>query len=172
MRDILAVAQGTAAQIKVAHDVVNWMGDRYSAALLRDMRAEDLIGRQPTALDHARCSNLVGGKTVLVTGACGSIGSELIRQILALQPARIVAVDMNESGLYDLAVEVKALKAGMSRCGSSSAMSPIASECSISFGTETSRGHLPRGGVQARAAHGVVSTRSGVDQRLGHLGDG
>ena len=46
MRDILAIAQGTAAQIKVAHDVVNWMGDRYSAALLRDMRAEDLIGRQ------------------------------------------------------------------------------------------------------------------------------
>jgi FlaA1/EpsC-like NDP-sugar epimerase/lipopolysaccharide/colanic/teichoic acid biosynthesis glycosyltransferase len=113
MRDILAVAQGTAAQIKVAQDVVNWMGDRYSAALLRDMRAEDLIGRQATALDHGRCSHLVGGKTVLVTGACGSIGSELIRQILALQPARIVAVDMNESGLYDLAVEIKALKAAV-----------------------------------------------------------
>ncbi|MFZ0180743.1 MAG: SDR family NAD(P)-dependent oxidoreductase, partial [Candidatus Dormiibacterota bacterium] len=111
MRDILALAQGTAAQIKVAHDVVNWMGDRYSAALLRDMRAEDLIGRQPTGLDHERCHELVGGRTVLVTGACGSIGSELIRQILGLEPARIVAVDMNESGLYDLAVEAKALKA-------------------------------------------------------------
>jgi FlaA1/EpsC-like NDP-sugar epimerase len=111
MRDILAVAQGTAAQIKVAHDVVNWMGDRYSAALLRDMRAEDLIGRQAAHLDHERCHDLVGGRTVLVTGGCGSIGSELIRQILALQPARIVAVDTNESGLYDLAVEIKALKA-------------------------------------------------------------
>ena len=111
MRDILAVAQGTAAQIKVAHDVVNWMGDRYSAALLRDMRAEDLIGRQATQLDHERCHDLVGGRTVLGTGACGSIGSELIRQILPLQPARIIAVDMNESGLYDLAVEIKALKA-------------------------------------------------------------
>jgi FlaA1/EpsC-like NDP-sugar epimerase len=111
VRDILALAQGTAAQIKVAHDVVNWMGDRYSAALLRDMRAEDLIGRQATGLDQARCHDLVGGKIVFVTGACGSIGSELIRQILGLEPARIVAVDMNESGLYDLAVEVKALKA-------------------------------------------------------------
>jgi FlaA1/EpsC-like NDP-sugar epimerase len=111
MRDILAIAQGSAAQIKVAHDVVNWMGDRYSAALLRDMRAEDLIGRQATKLDHERCHDLVGGKTVLVTGGCGSIGSELIRQILALQPARIIAVDTNESGLYDLAVEIKALKA-------------------------------------------------------------
>jgi FlaA1/EpsC-like NDP-sugar epimerase/lipopolysaccharide/colanic/teichoic acid biosynthesis glycosyltransferase len=111
MRDILARAQGTAAQIKVANDIVNWMGDRYSAALLRDMRAEDLIGRQATALDHDRCRDLVGGKTVLVTGACGSIGSELIRQILQLQPARILAVDMNESGLYDLAVEAKALRA-------------------------------------------------------------
>ncbi len=110
MRDILAKAQGTAAQIKVAHDIVNWMGDRYSAALLRDMRAEDLIGRQATALDHERCRDLVDRKTVLVTGACGSIGSELIRQILQLEPARIVAVDMNESGLYDLAVEAKALR--------------------------------------------------------------
>jgi FlaA1/EpsC-like NDP-sugar epimerase/lipopolysaccharide/colanic/teichoic acid biosynthesis glycosyltransferase len=110
MRDILAIAQGTEAQIKVAHDVVNWMGDRYSAALLRDMRAEDLIGRKPTGLNHERCRSLVGGRTVLVTGACGSIGSELIRQILVLKPARIVAVDMNESGLYDLDVEVKALR--------------------------------------------------------------
>jgi FlaA1/EpsC-like NDP-sugar epimerase/lipopolysaccharide/colanic/teichoic acid biosynthesis glycosyltransferase len=110
MREILAVAQGTAAQIKVAHDVVNWMGDRYSAALLRDMRAEDLIGRQATGLDHARCRELVGGKTVLVTGACGSIGSELIRQILTLEPARIIAVDTNESGLYDFAIEMKALR--------------------------------------------------------------
>ena len=69
VRNILALAQGTAAQIKVAHDVVNWMGDRYSAALLRDMRAEDLIGRQATGLDHESCRELVGGKTVLVTGA-------------------------------------------------------------------------------------------------------
>ena len=111
VRDILALAQGTAAQIKVAHDVVNWMGDRYSAALLRDIRAEDLIGRQATGLNHERCRDLLGGKTVLVTGACGSIGAELIRQILGLEPARIVALDMNESGLYDLAVEVKTLKA-------------------------------------------------------------
>jgi FlaA1/EpsC-like NDP-sugar epimerase/lipopolysaccharide/colanic/teichoic acid biosynthesis glycosyltransferase len=111
MRDILALAQGTAAQIKVAHDVVNWMGDHYSAALLRDMRAEDLIGRKATNLDYERCRGLVGGRTVLVTGACGSIGSELIRQILVLKPARIVAVDTNESGLYDLDIEVKALQA-------------------------------------------------------------
>ena len=111
MRDILALAQGTPAQIKVAHDVVNWVGDRYSAALLRDIRAEDLIGRKATGLDYERCRGLVGARTVLVTGACGSIGSELIRQILVLRPARIVAVDLNESGLYDLAVEVHALRA-------------------------------------------------------------
>ena len=111
MRDILAIAQGTTAQIKVAHDIVNWMGDRYSLALLRDIRAEDLIGRQAAGLDYERCRALVGGRSVLVTGACGSIGSELIRQILVLRPAQIVAVDMNESGLYDLDVEVKALRA-------------------------------------------------------------
>lgn len=116
MRDILAIAQATDAQIKVAHDIVNWIGDRYSAALLRDMRPEDLIGRQVASLDHERCRDLVSGRTVLVTGACGSIGSELIRQILVLEPARIVAVDINESGLYDLGVEAKALGAGVELC--------------------------------------------------------
>lgn len=111
VRDIFAVAQTTNAQIKVVHDVVNWMGDRQPTALLRDVRAEDLIGRRPASLDQLRCRELVSGKTVLVSGACGSIGSELIRQILALEPARVVAVDMNESGLYDLAIEAKLLQA-------------------------------------------------------------
>jgi FlaA1/EpsC-like NDP-sugar epimerase/lipopolysaccharide/colanic/teichoic acid biosynthesis glycosyltransferase len=109
VHDILALAQGTAAQIKVAQDMVHWMGDRYSAALLRDIRAEDLIGRQAATLDKERCRELVTQRSVLVTGASGSIGAELIRQILELRPARIVAVDMNESGLYDLGVEIKAL---------------------------------------------------------------
>jgi FlaA1/EpsC-like NDP-sugar epimerase/lipopolysaccharide/colanic/teichoic acid biosynthesis glycosyltransferase len=109
VRDILALAQGTLAQIKVAYDGVHWMGDRYSAALLRDMRAEDLIGRQATGLDQERRRELVADRNVLVTGACGSIGSELIRQIRGLRPARIVAVDINESGLYDLGVETRAL---------------------------------------------------------------
>jgi FlaA1/EpsC-like NDP-sugar epimerase/lipopolysaccharide/colanic/teichoic acid biosynthesis glycosyltransferase len=108
MRHILSLAQGTSAQIKVAHDLVNWMSDRYSTSLLRDIRPEDLIGRRPASLDEARCHELVSGRTILVTGACGSIGSEVIRQILTLRPARIVAVDINESGLYDLAVETKA----------------------------------------------------------------
>lgn len=109
VHDILALAQGTAAQIKVAQDMVHWMGDRYSAALLRDIRAEDLIGRQAATLDKERCRDLVTRRSVLVTGASGSIGAELIRQILELRPARIIAVDMNESGLYDLSVEIKAV---------------------------------------------------------------
>lgn len=111
VREIFAVAQTTSAQIKVAHDVVNWIGDRQPTALLRDVRAEDLIGRQAARLNQRRCRQLVGGKTVLVSGACGSIGSELIRQILALEPARIVAVDVNESGLYDLSIEAQLLRA-------------------------------------------------------------
>lgn len=111
VREIFAVAQTTSAQIKVTHDVVNWIGDRQPTALLRDVRPEDLIGRQPASLDAVRCRALVGGKTVLVSGACGSIGSELIRQILALAPARVVAVDVNESGLFDLAIEAQMLRA-------------------------------------------------------------
>jgi FlaA1/EpsC-like NDP-sugar epimerase len=110
MREILNLAHATSAQIKVADDVVDWIGDRYSAALLRDMRPEDLIGRSPVSPDRERCGPLISRQTVLVTGACGSIGSELVRQLLLLEPGRIVALDNNESGLFDLAIEIRALR--------------------------------------------------------------
>ncbi len=73
---------------------------------LRPVSIEDLLRRSPIKLDDQAISGFIRGKTVLVTGAAGSIGSELCRQILDYHPARLVAVDCAETPLHDLALEL------------------------------------------------------------------
>jgi FlaA1/EpsC-like NDP-sugar epimerase len=67
---------------------------------LREIEPDDLLGRAPVQLDEAGVDALVGGATVLVTGAGGSIGSELCRQVAALGPARLVLLELSEFNLY------------------------------------------------------------------------
>lgn len=75
---------------------------------LRDVAVEDLLRREPVALDMAGLAGLLGGKTVLVTGAAGSIGSELCRQVLSFKPAALVCADISETPLHALALELRA----------------------------------------------------------------
>jgi FlaA1/EpsC-like NDP-sugar epimerase len=75
---------------------------------LRSVRIEDLLGREPISLDLAAVAEDVAGRVVLVTGAAGSIGSELARQIAAFGPARLVLVDQAESDLYFIQLELGA----------------------------------------------------------------
>ncbi|MFI8777955.1 polysaccharide biosynthesis protein [Brachybacterium paraconglomeratum] len=69
---------------------------------LRDVQTEDLLGRNPVATDLGTIATLIEGRTVLVTGAGGSIGSELCRQIAKLAPAELVMLDRDESALHAL----------------------------------------------------------------------
>jgi FlaA1/EpsC-like NDP-sugar epimerase len=75
---------------------------------LREIGPEDLLGRTPVSLDESGVGALVGGATVLVTGAGGSIGSELCRQLAALAPARLVLVELSEFNLYAIDQELAA----------------------------------------------------------------
>ncbi|HEY8489465.1 MAG TPA: nucleoside-diphosphate sugar epimerase/dehydratase [Dehalococcoidia bacterium] len=75
---------------------------------LRELTAEDLLGRAPVEIDQRECALALQGKVVLVTGAAGSIGSELARQIAGFRPAQLYLLDNNESGLYDLTVQLGA----------------------------------------------------------------
>jgi FlaA1/EpsC-like NDP-sugar epimerase len=85
---------------------------------LRDIEAEDLLGRAPVQLDEAGIAETIAGKTVLITGAGGSIGSELCRQLARYRPARLVLFDQSEFNLYridqELAEAQAALPAGPS----------------------------------------------------------
>ncbi|HYE99780.1 MAG TPA: nucleoside-diphosphate sugar epimerase/dehydratase [Planctomycetota bacterium] len=69
---------------------------------LRNVSIDDLLRRPPVSLDEGRIAELIRGRTVLVTGAAGSIGSELCRQIVNYDPARLVALDWAETPLHDI----------------------------------------------------------------------
>lgn len=81
------------------------MSGRAAMKLLREVDVEDLLGRDPVSIDMPRLNGLLQGQVVMVTGAGGSIGSELCRQIARFRPARIVAFDCSEFFLYSLAEE-------------------------------------------------------------------
>lgn len=72
----------------------------------REVRLEDLLGRETVQIDLAAVRNQIAGRTVIVTGAAGSIGSELCRQILDYGPARLISLDQSETGLFLLRLEL------------------------------------------------------------------
>ena len=73
---------------------------------VRDIEPEDLLGREPVALDERGIDLVLHGKTVLITGAGGSIGSELCRQVARYRPARLVLVELSEFNLYTIEQEL------------------------------------------------------------------
>jgi len=74
---------------------------------LRPVRVEDLLGREPIKLDKTKTEESIRGQTVLVTGAGGSIGSELCRQILAFNPKRLILIERSEFNLFKISNELK-----------------------------------------------------------------
>jgi FlaA1/EpsC-like NDP-sugar epimerase len=82
---------------------------RVALADIKDLDVEDLLGRDPVPPDRALLARNLMGKVVLVTGSAGSIGSELCRQILQEQPARLILVEHSEFGLYSIQQELQQL---------------------------------------------------------------
>ena len=85
------------------------MSGRLDAAAIREVQVEDLLRRSPVVIDEPALRDLIGGQTVLVTGAGGSIGSELARQVYDLDPRALVLLDRAEGPLYDIDRELALL---------------------------------------------------------------
>jgi len=107
LRKILTSAQRTSAQIRIIPSVFEAVSVSNAAPLLREVRVEDLLGRQAVQLDREACEDVLRDRIVLITGGCGSVGRELCRQVARFQPEQLLVLDNNESGLYDLELALR-----------------------------------------------------------------
>ena len=105
---VLAGSEGCTAPIKILPSVKRLLGDPVSLQQVRPMSLEDLLQREPIQTDRQELHPLIEGKTVLVTGAGGSIGSELCRQIAHYRPESLVLFDQYENTLHALLLELRA----------------------------------------------------------------
>lgn len=92
-------------QVRNVPPVEKWINGELSFKQIKDVKIEDVLGRESITLDSTSVRQEIQGRTVLVTGAAGSIGSELCRQISHFNPRFLVMVDQSESALYDLEME-------------------------------------------------------------------
>lgn len=110
---ILECLEPLKVKIKVTPPVESLVSGELRVQDIRSIEIEDLLGRDPVMPDARLISAGISGKSVLVTGAGGSIGSELCRQIMRLQPTRLLLLDMSEFALYSIEQELRALQLAM-----------------------------------------------------------
>jgi len=99
----------TGCQIKLMPPFYEMVGSKDDMVKIRDVKIEDLLGRDPIVLEEDGIKEYVEEKTILVTGGGGSIGSELVRQLHKFHPKRIVIVDIYENNVYELQMELERL---------------------------------------------------------------
>jgi FlaA1/EpsC-like NDP-sugar epimerase len=97
-------------KIKVTPPIASLVNGELRVQDIRDVEIEDLLGRDSVAPDATLLSVCIAGKTVMVTGAGGSIGSELCRQIIQLSPSRLLLLDMSEFALYQIEQDLQEIK--------------------------------------------------------------
>ncbi len=107
IRNILEICKDTNCKLRSLPGMYQLVNGDVSVSKLRDIEVEDLLGRDPICVDMDSILGYVQGKTVLVTGGGGSIGSELCRQIAQHRPKRLVIVDIYENNVYDMQQEMK-----------------------------------------------------------------
>ncbi|MBR6411227.1 MAG: polysaccharide biosynthesis protein, partial [Clostridia bacterium] len=106
-RDILDICKETGAQIKLLPGMYQLVSGEISVQNMRDVRIEDLLGREPIRIATDAILSQLKGKVVLVTGGGGSIGSELCRQIACHEPRQLIILDIYENATYDIQLELK-----------------------------------------------------------------
>jgi FlaA1/EpsC-like NDP-sugar epimerase len=105
--EILSQIRDVKVSVRTLPSVTDLAQGRVSVEQLRELDIDDLLGREPVAPDEALLAKTVRGKVVLVTGAGGSIGSELCRQIFALKPTKLLLIEQSEFGLYTIHQELE-----------------------------------------------------------------
>lgn len=105
-KDIIEKGLEYQLEIKVVPPVNDWINGKLSATQLRRARIEELMERPPIKLGAEHVARELEGRVVLVTGAAGSIGSGIVRQVITYKPQKLILLDQAESVLYDLQFEI------------------------------------------------------------------
>jgi FlaA1/EpsC-like NDP-sugar epimerase len=108
-RRAIELATATGLKVMTVPSIAELQQGGAEVERLRAIEPEDLLGREPVVLDEAGIADMIGGKTVLITGAGGSIGSELCRQIARYGPARLVLYELSELALYQIEQQLSEL---------------------------------------------------------------
>lgn len=90
--------------------ILDWEDQKAISKNVKNIQIEDLLERKPINLDKKSVSNQLRGKTVLISGAAGSIGSEIARQVLKFDPKRLIILDQAETPLHQLCLEIEGLQ--------------------------------------------------------------
>ncbi len=109
IRAIVALCQQTNARVKILPGMFDLIDGKVTINEIREVEVEDLLGRDPVKVDLAKICKYIKGQVILVSGAGGSIGSELCRQIVAFKPKVLLLLDICENNVYDIEMELKEL---------------------------------------------------------------
>ena len=107
LSEILNICNSTGIHTKTLPGVYQFVTGEASLANVRDVQVEDLLGRAPVQLNTEVVDRFISGRTILVTGGGGSIGSELCRQIAARSPKKLIILDIYENNAYDIQQELR-----------------------------------------------------------------
>ncbi len=107
MRRLVALAERCGVPFRTVPNLEDLMSGQIRLQELRKVRIEDLLGREPVSLDWPRIREGLTGRVIMVTGAGGSIGAELCRQIASLNPAALILLENSEYNLYSIELELR-----------------------------------------------------------------
>lgn len=106
IREIVSICEGTGLRFRTLPGLFELLNGRVWLSQIRDVQLEDLLRREPASVNLAEIAGFISGATILVTGAGGSIGSELCRQIARFNPRRLVLLGHGENSIYTIEQEL------------------------------------------------------------------
>jgi len=106
-KDILNICAETGCELKQLPGIYQLLDGRVTVSAMKDVSVEDLLGREPITTDMKEVFDFINGKTVMVTGGGGSIGSELCRQVAAHAPEKLIVFDIYENNAYSIQKELE-----------------------------------------------------------------
>ncbi len=106
-KEILNICKETGCKLKILPGIYQLTNDEVLVSKMKDVAVEDLLGREPIRVDMQEIFRYIKGKTILVTGGGGSIGSELCRQIARHEPKQLVIFDIYENNAYEIEQELR-----------------------------------------------------------------